>query len=161
MSTRSVIAEQRGDGWAGRYCHSDGYPSWNGRVIFELVNGLFERDVERALDVLVRQNYGWWSIDNRPGQQELSEGYRDGRFASVPGVGVAYTTQDGQSSEDQWISPETDDWGAEWAYVLTQSGMTVLHNACSDGWTHVGFVHWNDEAQDWTAYQAVCERLCG
>jgi len=34
MGTRSVIARPTGEGWAGRYCHADGYPDHQGRVLF-------------------------------------------------------------------------------------------------------------------------------
>ena len=34
MSTRSIIAATLPDGLIGAvYCHSDGYPSWNGRYL--------------------------------------------------------------------------------------------------------------------------------
>lgn len=37
MSTRSFIAMEleNGKGYRGVYCHSDGYPSWNGRMLHQ------------------------------------------------------------------------------------------------------------------------------
>jgi hypothetical protein len=35
MSTRSAIIMKDGDGYKGVYCHSDGYLSWNGKILLE------------------------------------------------------------------------------------------------------------------------------
>lgn len=33
MGTRSFIAQKTEDGYRAIYCHWDGYPSWNGRIL--------------------------------------------------------------------------------------------------------------------------------
>ncbi len=167
MSTRSAVGVPQGDSWHGRYVHSDGYPSGVGVEILALV----ERD---GLDAVVRKvtedRYGWSSLDNTQpeisgvkikknatygtyqyGTPEyvawnLSTGsYGDGRFANEPGYGIAYTTLSGQSSPEEWITPEDDDYGTEWAYVLSSKGVAVLENVGE--WKQVAFVNWGDTAK--------------
>ena len=42
MSTREVIARQKGDVFEGRYHHWDSYPSGLGKALWELANGTFK-----------------------------------------------------------------------------------------------------------------------
>ncbi len=35
MGTRSMIAMRTEDGYRAVYCHWDGYPSWNGRILYQ------------------------------------------------------------------------------------------------------------------------------
>lgn len=172
MSTRSVIAVQEGDGWKGRYVHSDGYPTAKVPELLALV----ERD---GLDTVVRRitkdRYGWSSLN--PEQPDITgvapyegrlfgEGapaygsaeyvatmlapgnmYGDGRFANEPGYGMAYTTVSGQSDPDEWITHDGDNWGTEWAYVLNDIGFSVMKGSWKDeGWELVGFVRWGSDA---------------
>ena len=51
--------------------------------------------------------------------------YGDGRFAQIPGYGVAYTTSQGQSNEDEWVTPD-EDYGTEWRYILGDDSIWVL-----------------------------------
>jgi hypothetical protein len=41
VSTRGVIARQKGDVFEGRYHHWDSYPSGEGKALWELVHGTF------------------------------------------------------------------------------------------------------------------------
>jgi hypothetical protein len=61
MSTRSAIARQAGDGFIGRYHHSDGYPSGVGQTLYRLYNGQFKRDAAHMLKVLVDEHPAGWS----------------------------------------------------------------------------------------------------
>ncbi len=61
MSTRSVIARQVGDGFVGRYHHSDGYPSGVGAALYKLYNGHFKQDAKRMLEVLIDEHPAGWS----------------------------------------------------------------------------------------------------
>ena len=135
MSTRSVIGIPDGDGWKGRYCHSDGYPRWNGVKLQELV----VRDgLEKVVQTVVVDNYGWSSID--PDVARLHVYQDDGRFKVVPDYGVAYTEVDGQTSPDEWHTYEgaQDSW-CEWAYVLIPRGIQVFENVGKE-WKHRGLV---------------------
>jgi len=158
MSTRSAVARPEGDSWKGRYVHSDGYPTWQLRQLRELI----ARDgVETVLKTIVDDNYGWSYL--KPDESgPLSAGHTDGRFKVVPGYGVAYTDtkisgmpgQDGQpyqqSTADDWITPDGDDSGTEWAYILYPTNVTVLiPNRGEDysrtgGWEVVGTYAYTD-----------------
>ena len=119
MSTNAIIGTTAGEGFRGRYCHWDGYPTWMGPQLASVVHDLCDGDAARAVEILTVEHAGWSNIDTRPGKQELPDGYRDGRFASVPGVGIAYTIESGQTSEDEWyVFPGSDLGSAEWAYAF-------------------------------------------
>jgi hypothetical protein len=64
MSTRSVIARPIAGAelrFAGRYCHSDGYPSGVGKTLFEAVNGYFNGDIGAMLTLLLDDHPAGWS----------------------------------------------------------------------------------------------------
>jgi hypothetical protein len=49
VSTRSVIARPTPEGgFRGTYCHYDGYPAHQGRVLFDAVTGHFAGDPDAA-----------------------------------------------------------------------------------------------------------------
>lgn len=157
MSTRSVVAVPDGEKWKGRYVHSDGYPSHLLTTLHQLVN----RDgVETVIKVITEDRYGWSSLnaDELPLMDVAPDGdapygsaaqkaamyapggmYADGRFASVSGYGTAYTTVDNQSSPDEWVLSDGEDWGTEWAYVLHPEHVTVMRRLHSDESPAVGF----------------------
>ena len=63
MSTRSVIARPSPDGgFCGSYCHYDGYPAHQGRVLFEAVTGHFAGDPDAACHYLIDQHPAGWSV---------------------------------------------------------------------------------------------------
>jgi hypothetical protein len=146
MGTRSVIAIPDAEhGWRGRYSHWDGSPSGVGEALRQIVN----RDgYTTAVRTLTEEHYGWSSVhpDHFATTEQLGVGYTDGRFASVPGYGVAYTTAQGQSSPDDWITPDGDDWGTEWAYLLGEGGMAVFERTYGEEqvWRKLGFVAYTD-----------------
>ncbi len=68
MSTRSVVAEVRGDGFVGRYCHSDGYPTVRGRQLFETYRQLGD-DAEAVRRYAIREGEsGYWSSYKVPSE---------------------------------------------------------------------------------------------
>ncbi len=73
MSTRSVIARQAGDGFIGRYHHSDGYPSGVGAAIYKLYNGYFKQDAKRMLEVLIDEHPAGWSTIVGSGLGEVTD----------------------------------------------------------------------------------------
>lgn len=107
------------------------------------------RQAERKRDAW-RKGGGFWSpLNDDPlyDAYSFSIGKNDGRFAQVAGYGIAYTTEQGQSSPDEWIGP-SDDYGTEWRYVLGDDGL----------WIYVGYgenprllsTHrWDEPEPDW------------
>jgi hypothetical protein len=135
MSTRSIIAIPEGDGFKGRYCHGDGYPTWQLKSLHTVITETFNGDVEAAVNALVFENYGWSSIS---GEQDPPEWYantykNEPRFKWVPGIGCAYTTtklDDGyqQTTDDEWLVFQGDkpvDTDTEWAYVIDTSSRRI------------------------------------
>jgi hypothetical protein len=63
VGTRSVIARPSPEGgFHGSYCHYDGYPAHQGRVLFEAVTGPFAGDPDAACQYLIDQHPAGWSV---------------------------------------------------------------------------------------------------
>jgi hypothetical protein len=172
MGTRSIIAIPDGDGWRGRYCHYDGYPTGVGMTLTALVN----RDGIRAVQrIIVLEHAGWSGLDlAQPSQEQLETTppdrdapwdsiekqaslwqnmFADGRFAAIEGYGVAYTTTvlaNGyqQARMNDWILPDGAKWGTEWLYVLGDSGLLV-GKVEGDTVRPLGLVRYDDDLGRW------------
>lgn len=139
MGTRSVIATAYPDGVKGRYIHWDGYPSAMAPPLVEIV---LRDGLEAAVSTLLEAHYGWSSIDSGQQDGSLGPGMTDGRFVSVPGYGVAYTTEQGQSSPDEWIRVDQEGTWCEYAYVLTPAGLVMCVIGEADRWLVLGTIPW-------------------
>jgi len=142
MSTRSIIAKQQGDSWAGRYAHWDGYPSHQAACIWNIV----QRDgFETAVKTLVDDNFYWSSLNPLTKDGELPDGYNDGRFTTVVGYGVAGTTE--QGSLDEWLTSENykESW-CEYVYIIAKAGLMIIR-IYDDA--ILGFFRWEDEQPNW------------
>lgn len=129
MGTRSIIAIPEGKtGFRGRYCHWDGYPGGVGHALRSIV---LRDGMETAIRTLIIDNYGWSTV-NANAMQALDGTNDDGRFAPVPGYGIAYTTKDNQSSPDSWLTRKDESW-CEWAYVLHADRIDVYRSG-RDKW---------------------------
>ena len=63
MSTRSVIARPTPEGgFHGTYCHYDGYPAHQGRILFDAVTGYFAGDIDAACRYLIDEHPAGWSV---------------------------------------------------------------------------------------------------
>lgn len=175
MSTRSIVARPHGDGFRGRYVHSDGMPTWRGPVLERLIA---REGADRVLAVLCDEHYGWSSLD--PDQGPETPYGDDQRFQVVLGWGVAYTDtviDTGplgpgyqQVTEEEWWTwrrrwtwPDDDLSGTEWAYVITPEGNVAVYKV--DGYpqstaTLVG-VYPTDGSTDWQKVQADGYALAG
>jgi hypothetical protein len=144
MGTRSIIAKQQGDSWAGRYAHWDGYPTHHGAHIWRIV----KRDgVDKAVATLVDDHFYWSTIDaeqpNVPAEED--------RWEVVEGYGIA--GNEPQGSPDEWYTPEDyrDSW-CEYVYVIAKAGMMVIRIYDE---AVLGFFRWDEAEPDW---QEVSER---
>ena len=61
MSTRGVIARQKGDSFEGRYHHWDSYPTGLGKALWELLHNEFKGDIEGMLHILIDEHPARWS----------------------------------------------------------------------------------------------------
>lgn len=122
MSTRSIIAVPMDNGFRGRYCHLDGYPSHQVPVLLKIVARL---GVERASEVLTREHHSWSLLT---GEEAAYRGL--GTYRHVPGVGSAHL--DGDPGE--WFDQNCPSGIFEYAYVLNTTNLTVL-TASPQGFT--------------------------
>lgn len=119
MSTNSVLAIQDGDGWRGRYCHSDGYPTHVGRVLW---NEIKEAGFDAFEHFLVegRGTHGVSDLDLGFLTAPVEKGWVD---YGAPGNLRVYRDRPGEESlAPMWISHEPFDW----VYVATPEALTVL-----------------------------------
>jgi hypothetical protein len=142
MGTRSVIAKQDGDSWKGRYAHWDGYPSHQGRNIWEIV----QRDgFEKAVKTFVDDHF-YWSVVKSWQPSEEADG---SRWMVVEGYGIAGNEE--QGSPDEWYTPNdlSNSW-IDYVYVISQGGLLVI--MASDN-SMLGFFPWNGKEPNWVQVQ--------
>jgi hypothetical protein len=120
MSTPAVVAVPYGDGWRGRAVNGDGYPTWTGAKLLELV----ERDgPDKVIDTVVNSDiYGWSYLD--PNMDETQDHLLGKRARPVPGYGLAYTTVQDQTDPEDWGTPENVA-SYEWVYLLGKTGLRI------------------------------------
>jgi hypothetical protein len=166
MSTRSLIGTPNGDGFRGRYKHSDGYPSGTLPDLLALV----KRDgAAKVVQTLTVDHYGWSALYTEQEPPEYSVNtLEDERFEWVPGYGIAYTDTviEGfrgepyqQVTADEWLGygPGDDSWrDSEWAYVIDADNSRLTVFDCHyDAPKLVASIDLNDiEAVD---LSALCE----
>ena len=121
MSTRSCVAIPQGDGWKGRYVHSDGYPSHMLPTLMDLVQ---RKGLDRTIDVLINWNGGWSFVGTYEG---ITNYLGEDRAHFVSDYGLAYTKK--ECSLDQWITSEDNDaLFIEYVYILGPKSITVLEH---------------------------------
>ena len=141
MSTRSIIAKQYGDSWRGRYAHWDGYPSHQGKSIWEIV----QRDgYEKAVKTFVDDHFYWSTVKPWQPIEEADES----RWEIVEGYGIAGNTEQGDPNE--WYTPDNykDSW-CDYLYVISEGGLLVVR--LYDDVHH--FFRWTDEEPNWVEVQ--------
>ena len=148
MSTRSVIARPTPEGgFYGNYCHNDGYPAHQGRVLFDAVTGHFVGDPDAACRYLIDEHPAGWSVLH-------------GDFDAPPGYRPGYDPQDLRNQcychgdrHEPPRPPLTDHTAraafVDYAYVLEPDRLRVLTNRAG-GWQPVAEPAWTD-SPDWDA----------
>lgn len=152
MSTRSVIARPDGDGWQGRYCHWDGYPTCRGRQLWQTFDQL--GTVEAVRSYAIKEGTpGYWSSFLPPERLVREQakprkvvcrlcqgtGIRpDWAQVHLPGPGCNGCRDSGLADNSDradgfrsdngegWITSTGDDMGTEWAYVLADHALIVF-----------------------------------
>ena len=155
MGTRSVIARPTGDGgFCGTYCHYDGDPAHQGRILFDAVTGHFAGDPEAAGQYLIDQHPAGWSV-------------LYGDFSAPPGYQRHPDPGDRRNQcychgdrHDPPRPPLDADHaraaGIDYAYLLDPDRLTVLLNR--DGWQPVADPAWTD-SPDWDAIDHHAQQL--
>lgn len=151
MGTRSIIGHPYGDGFRGRYCHWDGYPTYNGKGIWDLV----KRDgIEKAASTLFIDNYQWSSLNETKFVPDIINGEELRNV--VPGYGTVYT----DASPEDWVtwtgSEEDDLWCTEWAYIIDVPSSTMtIFKIDNNQVTLVTTINMNNNSEpDWEFIQA-------
>jgi len=116
MSTRSAIIHKTENGYAGIYCHSDGYPSWNGRLLLENY-----QDPEKVAALIALGDIS--SLGERV--NPLGEHSFENRES---GTTVAYGRDRGESDVDTTIGTSVEDV----ADKIGHNGYVYVFNR---GWT--------------------------
>lgn len=173
MSTRSIIGTAHDGGFEGRYCHSDGYPTCRGRQIFETYHQL-GGNLQALIAYAIRPgDTGYWSSYMTPHQNAENNAQPDRApcwLCAEPdrdtpschlckGTGTAYNphkyTAWQAENGDSWAT-HVNDWGAVWAYLVSESGITVLESAWTEAagaaWTRIAHIAWTD-TPNWTAIE--------
>jgi hypothetical protein len=121
MSTRSCVAIPQGDGWKGRYVHSDGYPE---HMVPTLLDLIARKGVDRVRDVLINWNGGWSFVGTYEG---MTNYLGEDRAHFVSDYGLAYSKK--EQPMDSWITSEDSDalW-IEYVYILGPKSITVLES---------------------------------
>ena len=155
MGTRSVIARPSPDGgFCGTYCHYDGYPAHQGRVLFDAVTGHFAGDSDAACYYLIDEHPAGWSV-------------LYGDFSAAPGYQHHPDPDDRRNQcychgerADPPQPPFSDDTaagaGLDYAYVIDSDRLRVLTNR--DGWQPVADPAWTD-SPDWEAIDSQARQL--
>lgn len=156
MGTRSIVGFVDGESIRGRYCHWDGYPSYMGKTLVDIVHKSCGGSIEQAIKILCHEHPGWSNLGT--GKHELTVGYDDGRFEAVDGFGIAYVAPQ-QIDEDTWYvfpSENPDAMWAEFAYAFnTESRNLSVFKIENDELRLLTTVSVDDPLVNWQAIEDI------
>ena len=156
MGTRSVIARPTPEGgFHGTYCHYDGYPAHQGRILFDAVTGHFAGDTDAACTYLIDQHPAGWSV-------------LGGDFTTPPGYRRSTDSDDRRNQcychgdRHDPPRPPLDDHSArhawvDYADVIAPDRLPVLTDV-EGGWQPVAEPAWTD-TPDWDAIDTHAKQL--
>lgn len=166
MSTRSLIGYDpagTGTGARYRYCHSDGYPSGNGRVLFDMCRH-FNGDPHAMGRYLVNEHPGGWSSlggdPTLPGTFAIPDATEnpDG-FERALAANRCYChsgrPQDADVGDELYTPADLESADTllhiEWVYVITPDALVVMQSV-ERAFKPVGHIAWTVEPTDadWT-----------
>ena len=163
LYTSSIIAVQYGDGFRGRYCHLDGYPTYNGKVLFEEVRSA---GVDALEAFLSDDGPGAWGITCiasgfLTAGREMPWAQGDD-FAAFNETGYNHLVwrDHPDAKKMPWIThADTDLWGTAWCYVASIGGLTVgvvrwSVKDMSETVEWLGFYGWH-QTPDWEVLNAA------
>jgi hypothetical protein len=156
MGTRSVIARPTPEGgFCGTYCHYDGYPAHQGRILFEAVTGHFGGDPDAACTYLIDQHPAGWSVlhgdfTTPPGYRRSTDpdDLRNQCYCHGDRHDPPRTHLDDHTAHDAWV---------DYAYVIAPDRLQVLTDV-EGGWQPVAEPAWTD-TPDWDAIDTHAKQL--
>jgi hypothetical protein len=124
MATRSRIAIEKEDGKVESiYCHFDGYPKGNGKLLLD-----FYSDRVKARDLINLGNISYLAPNLEPqGKHSFND--------PEPGTVLAYGRDRGETTVKKYHSSVSDFFNGdieEWGYLLTQEGEWLCKKAYGD-----------------------------
>jgi hypothetical protein len=138
VSTNSILARSTGSGdWEGRYCHWDGDPTHQARVLLELVAGV-GGDVARTRRYLIDEHTGWSRLG---GDWSQPTGYlAPDKAPDVIADPQGWTREQrrnqcychGDRHETDPLLCSTDPLEVPWVYVLDDQALRVLYGKGRD-----------------------------
>lgn len=130
MSTRSIVARTTGDSWEGVYVHSDGYPTWQGHQLWQLVRS-FQGDLPALMAFLCDGEHqsGWSWLPADRAEHETPLPMFEGHEPNKP----CYFHWRGDTDSMVTRSTDGDTW-AEWAYAINEkTGKLFVYVAKYEG----------------------------
>lgn len=114
MSTRARIARPTSPDdptrYEGVYLHSDGYPTFTGRAIWQQVVNEFNRDAEAAARYYIDAHpTGWCGL----------------MPDATTAANECFCHDRGEGEQGGWISDQTHDAEFDWTYVLRPEGLEI------------------------------------
>ena len=123
MSTHSIIGIKTEEGFEGKYCHYDGYPTGVGYSILEAIDHF---GLKKAINVLTKEHKsGWssiagcdWSLepDFNSNDDPLKEEERHPRCACCGDLGEDW--EGNKIVAKKWTVDQDYDVACDWAYVF-------------------------------------------
>ena len=169
MTTRAVLARPRASGFEGVYLHNAGGPAEMGPVLWVLMRDRYAFDPARFSREMIDDNLaGWSNIDVLGGELATSwdgktkitvEEHQANFDDDKPDPGPTSFQGDPKRAIPGITAPPineaSDNWGADFVYVVAGDGLHVLVVDYDAGaYKLVGSAPWGAEP-DWEALEAT------
>jgi hypothetical protein len=156
VSTRSILARPTPEGgFRGTYCHYDGYPAHQGRILFDAVTGHFSGDPDAACRYLLDEHPAGWSVLG--GDFTVPAGYRASPDRQTL-RNQCYCHGDRQEPPRPPLTEQTARHAdIDYAYVLDADRLRVLTSR-PGGWQPVAEPTWAGRP-DWDAIDQHAQHL--
>ena len=162
MSTRSVIARRKGNGFVGVYHHWDGYPRGLGASLFETLKKDFGGDVEAMLKTIIDEHPAGWSTLVGCSFIGQIPGYINYIPNATPKDEERYNNQPkcfchGERNEEgqEVTQLNASGMGCEYAYVFDGNKMHILSSFHEDGTKAIGMFGCGDPDATWREMYTV------
>jgi hypothetical protein len=130
MSTRSLIGVLDPDGrtFRARYCHSDGYPTYQLPALAAALHDHHDGDIDQLGQDILRYDWSFIAADEATAETAdpaYRSASRPDHVVPFAGVGYRYTDSDEQPSTGT-LDEHIDDRVIEWLYLFAGDQIRVL-----------------------------------